>query len=118
MYGVPQGLDLTFLHDRELVQVCLGLYQVQFLFDPDGALAVEGKWELRGADGSELDRGGPTPRTAPYQLHRLLGQRITGTDIKPPDWIALRFENGEELRIYDSSKQYESFTIQPGDIVV
>jgi hypothetical protein len=118
MYGVPNGLDLNFLHGSELIQVCLGVHQVQFHFHPVGTIAVEGEWELLRADGSALDRSEPAPRTLPFQLHRLLGQRVTRTQVDPPTSIAVWFESGELLRVYDSSKEYESFTIQPGDIVV
>jgi hypothetical protein len=30
----------------------------------------------------------------------------------------LRFDNGYTLRVFDHSTQYESFSIQPGDIYV
>jgi hypothetical protein len=118
MYGVPEGLLLTFLHDCELEQVCLGIHQVQFHFHPEGVLAVEGEWELLDADGTELDRCRPAPRIEPYRLHRLLGQRVVASEVGPPFWIALRFERGELLRVFDSSTDYESFSIQPGNIVV
>ncbi len=118
MYGVPSELDLNFLHGSELIQVRLGVHQVQFIFHPVGAINVDGKWEHLGADGSVLDQSEPAPRTRPFQLHRLLGQRVTQTQVTPPTSIAVRFESGDTLRIFDSSKEYESFTIQPGDIVV
>lgn len=118
MYGVPENLDLTFLHGSELVQVCLGLYQVQFHFAPEGEISVEGKWELLAADDSEIDRSRPAPRNRAFELHRLLGRRITGSVLSPPNWFALRFDGGEVLRVFDSSEQYESFSIQPGDIFV
>jgi hypothetical protein len=117
MFGIPEDLDLTFLHGRELVQVCLELYQVQFHFHPEGTVAVEGEWELLDVDGALLDRSKPPPRTEPFQLHLLLGQRVAESQIGPR-WIALRFVNGELLRVFDNSTKYESFSIQPGDIVV
>lgn len=118
MYGVPENLDLAFLRDAELIQVCLGLYQVQFNFFPEGSLSVMGEWELLAADGSEIDRSVQPPRARPFEFHRLLGQRIAGSLLSPPGWIALRFERGELLRVFDSSQQYESFSIQPGNIFV
>jgi hypothetical protein len=118
MYGVPADLDLTFLHDALLVQVCLGEYQIQFAFFPTGHISVEGKWELLAADGSRIDGLQPVPRTEPYRLHQLLGQRVVRTEIAPPSWIALQFERGELLRVFDNSQQYESFSIQPGNIFI
>ena len=40
MYGVPADLDLAFLHGAELIQVCLGQYQLQFHFHPAGSISV------------------------------------------------------------------------------
>jgi hypothetical protein len=118
MYGVPPTLDLTFLHGTELIQVCLGQYQVQFHFHPTATLLVEGDWELFGAGGMMLDQSKPAPRIDPYQLHRLLGQKVVTTEVSSPQWIALRFEAGYLLRVLDSSAEYESFTIEPGGIIV
>ena len=111
MHGVPKNLDLTFLHDSELIQICLGLYQVDFSFHPGGTLSVEGEWELFASDATEIDRSSEPPRLRAFELHRLLGQRVVGSVIAPPHWIALRFEKGELLRVYDSSETYESFSI-------
>ena len=118
MYGVPEDLNLGFLHNSELVQVCLGIHQVQFHFHPTGKLCVEGEWELLAADNSAVDRHLSVPRKQPFELHRLLGQRVIGSQISAPNWFALRFEGGEVLRIFDSSQHHESFSIEPGPVVV
>ena len=118
MYGVPKDLDLAFLHGAQLIQVCLGQHQVQLIFHPEANISVEGEWNLYAVDGSELDRSRPLPRQEAFQLHRLLGQRVTETSVSSPNWIALRFESGDLLRISDSSRDYESFSIQPGSIFI
>jgi hypothetical protein len=118
MYGVPADLDLGFLHGAELIQVCLGLQQVQFHFHPAGSVYVEGGWELFDAGGARLDGQHYGPHRPPYQLHRLLGRRVVGSEVSAPDWFALRFEGGEVLKVFDDSPQYESFRIQPGGIIV
>lgn len=118
MYGVPSNLDLSFLHGAVLVQVCLGQFQVQFHFAPLGSIYVEGDWEFVGADGCVTDRSFPTNERPPFQLHRLLGCAVVGSDLSAPNWFALRFERGEQLRVFDNSRQFESFSIQPGNIFV
>jgi hypothetical protein len=96
------------------------VYQVQFHFHPAGSISVEGAWELLTADGTCIDhhQGRDGSDRPPYQLHRLLGHRVVGSEVCPPEWFALRFENGEVLRVFDDSAQYESFSIQPGKILV
>jgi hypothetical protein len=118
VYGVPADLDLAYLHGAELIQVCLGLYQLQFHFHPAGSIAVEGGWELLDATGARLDGRQDGPDRPPYQLHRLLGRRVAGSEVSAPAWFALRFEGGEVLRVFDDSSQYESFQIEPGGIIV
>ncbi len=120
MYGVPAKLDLTFLHEAELIQICFGQWDLQFHFAPEGSISVWGEWELRAADESLLDRSLDEAASSrpPYQLHRLLGRRVTGSEVHAPGWVALHFEGGEVLKLYDSFESYESFMIQPGGIVV
>jgi hypothetical protein len=118
MYGVPGDLDLSFLHGTVLIQVCLGQYQLQFHFHPVGSILVESGWELRDAAGTRIDGHHEGPERPPYQLHRLLGCRVVGSEVSAPGWFALVFEGGEVLRVFDDSAQYESFSIQPGNIFV
>jgi len=111
-------LDLSFLQGAKLIQVCLGQYQLQFHFHPAGSISVEGGWELWDAAGVMIDGQKDGPDRPPYQLHRLLGQAVTGSEVSAPGWFALRFARGEVLRVFDDSSQYESFQIEPGGIIV
>ncbi len=118
MYGVPADLNLEFLHEAELIQVCLGLRQLQFHFHPAGSISVEGAWELQDAAGVVIDGSRDVPDRPPYQLHRLLGHRVVRYEVSAPKWFALWFEGGEVLRVFDDSPLYESFQIEPGGIIV
>jgi hypothetical protein len=118
MYGVPTDLDLGFLHGAELIQVCLGQRQLQFHFHPVGSISVEGRWELRDASGALIDRQHDGPDRPAFQLHRLLGRRVAGSEVCVPAWFALRFEGGDMLRVFDDSPLCESFKIEPGGIIV
>ena len=111
MYGVSKDLNIAYLHGATLIQVCLGEYQLQFHFHPQGAISVEGRWELRDAVGGLLDRSYGGEERPPYQLHRLLGQKVVGTQVSAPESCAVEFEKGEVLRFFDDSQQFESFQI-------
>jgi hypothetical protein len=41
MYGLEKEIDLSFLTSRELIQVAIGSFQVQFHFDEDVTVSVE-----------------------------------------------------------------------------
>jgi len=118
MYGVPAGLSLERFLGAILVQVGLGEFQIQFRFHPEGEIAVEGRWELRDQAGRLIDHGQDTADRESYRVHHLLGRKVTGTRVDAPRSIALEFDSGHRLEVFDSSEEYESFTIQPGDIVV
>lgn len=119
MYGVPANLDLAFLHGSQLTQLCLGSFQIQLHFSPIGSISIEGSWELTDATGQLLDRASSDETShPPQQLHHLLGHRVTGSQVAAPHWFSLEFDGGETLRIFDDSTEFESFSIQPGDIFV
>ena len=44
MYGLTNDIDLSFLTGREVQQVAIGVYQVQFGFDEDVTIAVESEF--------------------------------------------------------------------------
>lgn len=46
MYGLKKEIDLSFLTGRELIQVAIGSFQVQFHFDEDVALSAEGDFAI------------------------------------------------------------------------
>lgn len=119
MYGVPTGLDIRFLHGSELIRVHVGPYQIQLFFYPEAHISVECEWKLLGEDGTLHDRGEPgTDEMLAFPVRRLLGRRVGLTEVNPPTSISLQFDCGEVLRIIDSDTNYESFSIQPGNIYI
>jgi hypothetical protein len=122
MYGVPANLPLAMFDGATLVQICLGETQLQLQFHnverrTGPSINVEGDWELRDESGETVDHGRSTEREA-YRVHVLLGRQVVETEIDPPRSFTLKFEGGLVLRIFDDSEEYESFSIQPGDIFV
>ncbi len=118
MYGVPADLDLRGLIGSTLVQIALGEFQIQFHFTPDTEIAVEGRWEVRDGAGRLIDNGQENANREVYRVHHLLGRHVVHAEVDPPDSMTLKFDNGYSLQIFDSKKDFESFTIQPGGIVV
>ena len=118
MYGVPANLDLKFLHGAELTLVGLGLYRIHLHFHPEGIITIEGDWELRDETDILIDQDSWGPGREPYQLHKLLGRCVKATEVAAPESFELRFDSGHVLRVFDNSPEYESFSIQPGNIFV
>jgi hypothetical protein len=120
MYGVPEQLNLSSFKGATLIQLRIGECIIHFQFDPDtNIISVEGKWELKDATGTVVDESTDTnaERDA-YRLHVILGKTVESYAIDPPKSFSLRFETGHVLTVFDDSDQYESFSIQPGNIFV
>jgi hypothetical protein len=120
MYGVPADLDLSkFLH-QELDVLGLAQRSLHFQFENGQVLSVEGRWKLVDPSGRTLDEslehGSSVANHGEMRLQNLLGQTVTATKTHPPHSISLHFDRGHELRIFDSSENFESFHIYPDEI--
>jgi hypothetical protein len=109
------------------------------------SITVESTWEYRTHSGHLVDAACEHADRSAYHVHKLLGRAVSATRLDPPRSISLVFDDGSTLTeefwkhvgiyayrrdfllklagmppltIVDDSKQYESFQIQPGDIVV
>ena len=119
MYGVPADLDLSKFKDTTLIQICIGVTQIQFHFEPEGIIYVEGRWELRDSTGALVDESAANyAKRDAMRVQVILGKIVQSYSISAPDSFALRFESGHSLAVFDDSKQYESFSIHPGNIFV
>lgn len=122
MHGVPfdLGRHLEMFRGTTLTEIGVGRHILQFRFDGgrQPLLAVEGDWELLDPGGRILDRDvDPTVRDA-YRVHVILSQAVVGYEVSPPESFSLHFDSGHRLRVFDRSQEYESFSIQPGDVFI
>jgi hypothetical protein len=110
MHGFQDLVDFSFLRGLELVQVCLGQYETQILFHPQGRISMEGQYVHKIA--SE-NRQVIQPRSScgPNELYRLLGQSVTDAVVTSDSTLNLSFSNGDMLTLIDDDDQYESFGI-------
>jgi hypothetical protein len=120
MYGVPKDLDLTPFQGSSLETITLAPFIIHFRFAAEQltGIGVEGDWELVSPDGTVVDHQMKPSKRDAYRIHVLLDRTVVGTEVAAPESFSLRFDNGYTLRVFDHSTQYESFSIQPGDIHV
>jgi len=119
MYGLRNDIDLSFLNARELIQVAIGVYQIQFGFDEDVIIYVESQFNY--FDGQEEWTWKPEPGGAQIAARTvfLLSATIQNFDRQENGTIILTFSNGGRLTILDSSREYESYQItRPGQTIV
>jgi hypothetical protein len=119
LHGVPANLDLSVFQGARLDRIDLGAFIIHFRFsDPTAEIAVEGSWALLAPDGSLVDQQMEPAQRDSYRLHVLLGHEVIRSEVDAPKSFTLHFNSGHALRIADDSRQYESFSIQPGDIYI
>lgn len=115
MHDLNPKIDLTLLKNRKVVQIAVGLFQVQFGFDEDVRISVEGGFSY--FDGKAESAWKPEPGCSSVAAATvgLLGAVITKFEAHENGTLKLEFSNGRQLTIPDSSKEYESYSItRPG----
>lgn len=113
MYKIPLDEDWSFFIGRQLNQLCIGAYDIQLHFE-DVSISIQGEepaksFSHKNAVSSTSAVGG-MPGGA-VTLVSLLGASVQKVVAENDTVLAMYFSNNEELRIYDSSDSYESFTI-------
>jgi len=119
MYGLKKEIDLSFLTGRELIQLAVGVYQVQFGFDEDVRISVESEFRYFDGQAEWIWRPEPGSSSIAARAVALLGATIESFGSNTDGTLTLAFSDQHGLTILDSSKQYESYDItRPGQTIV
>tara|TARA_B100001057_G_C22513053_1_gene818712 strand:- start:203 stop:562 length:360 start_codon:yes stop_codon:yes gene_type:complete len=105
MHPFPHAKEIQFLVGAELEQVCLGRWQVHFIFDK-ARICVEGDLEHVGKSGTLHRHNTDENRLSPIYLHQLLGQKVQLIDVEPY-CLSLAFDSGDIIRILSDEGPYE-----------
>ncbi len=109
MYRLPENIDLSFLLQKELEQICFGLHQVIFNFNGNISISVESKMRCVTETSQVLiDRYSAEASL----LCSLLGYSIIQTKGQEDGTLSLIFSNNIILNIYDDNLSYESYIIR------
>lgn len=115
MYGLKPDVDLSFFVGKELIQVAVGSYDVQFHFHESVSLSVQSHIEHI-SEGVETEWDGDENKPlAAASLLRLIGSSVTSVQGDSDGTLTLRFANGDLLQVFDDNEHYESYQINPGD---
>jgi hypothetical protein len=118
MYKVALDEDWSFLLGKQLEQVCIGSYNVQLHFNHHAAISIQGddsagKYFFHKTAARSSPTVGKIAEIA-VSLISLLGASVLKVTAENSTTLALYFSNLEELRIYDTSDSFESFTVDGG----
>lgn len=115
MYGLKPDVDLSFFLGKELIQVAVGPYDVQFHFHESVSLSVQNRIEHI-SEGVETEWDGDENKPlAAASLLGLIGSSVTSVQGDSDGTLTLRFSNGDLLRVFDDNEHYESYQINPSD---
>ena len=110
MYKLDDSINLNFLIDKELLQICISLYQLVFNFTENIAISTECTLRLIDISGSPFEIASDDPCSS-SKLLSLLGNTITNIYFHDKDELTLTFSSGTKLVIIDSNDNFESFII-------
>lgn len=114
MHGFPGSEHFTILTGRELVQLRIGLYNLQFVFDKDVSLSVEGVF----VHSHSADENSPlifSFKQSIATLTSIIGSTVISATSNTPEKLTIHFSNGENFSVFDSNPMSESVhLIAPG----
>jgi hypothetical protein len=111
MYGLPKDFDGSFLVGRTLEMVCFNQNQVYLHFDSDITITIESAFSYKTEQVIDV----PVQES---NLMEMLGSTVSVAQGDANGTLSLLFNNGEALKVYDTTKQYESYTIAYGGKVI
>jgi hypothetical protein len=112
MYGLPPDFDGAAFIGLRLTSVCFFENQVIFHFDSAATIAVESAYSIEA--GSPLPAAHDVP-DIDSNLGQLLGRAISAVSATYDGTLSLTFETGASLRVFDNSREFESYHITIGD---
>jgi hypothetical protein len=119
MYELKRELDLSFLTGCELIQLAIGVYQVQFSFDEDVRISVESEFRYFDLQAEWIWQPEPGASSIAARATALLEATIESFGSNIDGTLTLAFSNQHRLTILDSSKEYESYDIsRPGQTII
>jgi hypothetical protein len=113
MYGLPQDIDLSFFSGKELIQVAIGLFNVQLHFEGSVSVSVEHRIEHTSEESTLFWEQEVTPPVSTSSLLNLIGSNVTLASAVPDGTLTLQFSNGDTVRVFD--QEDEAYTVHNGN---
>lgn len=114
MFGLPDDFDCDFLLGRILEQICINENTIYFHFDNRVFITVESAYAYVGSERGAGEQLSEIP-TFDVNVLRLLGSSVREATGTSDGTLILMFETGQALKIFDTSRQYESYKIDFND---
>ena len=110
MNRIAPGLDLSFCIGHSLDQIAIGKFDVQFKFGSGVTLALQSEGELV-QSGAVVATWTELAGWSSLAFFPLLNQTVARARVFDERTIELQFSEGQVLRLFDNSDQFESMQI-------
>ncbi|MEO5889699.1 MAG: hypothetical protein ABIQ31_05565 [Ferruginibacter sp.] len=110
MYGLPNNIDLNFLIQRQLLQICFGENEMIMNFDDNLSITLTSKCAFS-FDGDNLQII-ENYSTSASLICNLIGHFINEIKASENGTLAMNFSGNNIFILYDDDKFYESYWIK------
>ena len=110
MYKLNSSEHLNYLVGKELIQVCVGLYQVILRFTDELSISIECLYKITNEEDGSIDASGDNPH-ATINFVDFLGYSIESIHLKSDHELAINFSNNWSLILIADHENTESFVI-------
>ena len=116
MYGLPPNTDVSFLNGKLLRQVCIGFNEIILRFDDNVTLTAQ--TDIGHRSGGIITAIYKHSMSVAPVVVKLLHKAVVSASCQQPGTLILDFGDDEGLEFYDSSPQYESYTINNNNVLI
>lgn len=117
MYGLPPGIDLSFLNGLQLEGLMVGFNDLILHFDNETEIRISTTVTAVDPGAAPVDYAEARP--AGKWAIDLIGDTVEGVQGEAIGTLTLRFASGRLMSIYDEDPHYECYTItSPNGLIV
>jgi hypothetical protein len=111
MYGYPRDLNIDGIIGNELNQICLGCWDIQFVFSGSGISRICSQGKVQFFEAAVLICEWEAGRFSSLDFERFLAVVPVSYSLPNDRTLEICFEAGLSFRLLDDSDQYETAQI-------
>src|ERR1700683_2079291 len=112
MYGLPSNTNVSFIENQRLIQACFGQNDLILKFDGTEYVSILVTSAIGCISRDGACRKVSASKDAASFVLGLVGRLVISVQILPEGTLSITFETREQIRLYDDSQQFESYTIE------
>lgn len=112
MYGLPKDFDGSFFVGKRIELVSFAAYHIWIGFEERISITIESSFAHQE---SALPSPAQSPPVESSSLMRLVGRMVTSVEADEYGTLSLTFDDGQILRCFDDTENYECYRISVGE---